>query len=423
MVESTPEIDPQREANHELGQPLQPDGTGDAAESKSDSRIDQLAEIWQSVLTPGERDAGLNEIEKHLAKADEWPTAYRKREDRVMLLSSITLSVIFIVAVVVYISSHFSWGWSQRGGLLGGIGIGLLLEATLLVITAMMKKDFWFYLAGLGGPLALLIGAAWPLYYWIRATPDRSTEPVWALLLAGIGLFSLWALVAIGSVVLALVLSNMTDKKFSEDFAEALLVESLATALLTAADEKVWRVAENRQRMAGHIEDAAYWIQIILQAGVAKDPDTAAWLLEQRRTIVANFRQLKRWALMPQSDTHERLVDRLSKDLLASAYGSFGDVCHEEIPGMSQPQKLNSLARRALRVIRALIAALIPLGIALFLIRQNVVSGAAITPLLAVTGALPAVVLLRVLDPEVVDDLKKTQDFGLKFLGRGSDGK
>jgi len=296
------------------------------------------------------------------------------------------------------------------------------VQLILIGVTA-DRTDRQFVLAMIATPLLWFVGGAWLLYQWWRGSLDLSTAP-WAVLgLAGICLGVVYYYSTIGLMLFAAYLALRFSRKLERDFAEAMVVWSLTSALVQAGNEKDWRVAKNRQSIAQDIEAAAYWIQLILRPGKGEDSETVSWLSKRRETAVTNLRELKRRALVPRSDTRAWLVERLSTDLLASAYGSLDDVSHDEIGSTSQPRRLSGFLLKAWRVLRGLLAALIPLGIAVILIRLDLVSGPVVTPLLAVTIALPAVVLLRVLDPEVLNDVKRTQEVLPKLLGRGSDNK
>jgi hypothetical protein len=89
---------------------------------------------------------------------------------------------------------------------------------------------------------------------------------------------------------------------------------------------------------------------------------------------------------------------------------------------VSPPRIVGSIFRQAVRVLRALIGSAIPPALVLVLMNRGILDDPLATPLLLATGAVPVVTLLRLLAPDVLDDVKRAQEYRPSLLSmKGGD--
>lgn len=342
------------------------------------------------------------ELKKHFERFAESRSFTLTRRAK---LSGLTVIAFVVIAGYVYAFLGTAWSdaevlWRTLGFL---IGSGCVLLGWLAVSKTVIQSEILEALSYIAIPAIVSSGAMIPLHYAPRWFDD--TGMATATREAAAGAILAPAMLVVLGTVLALI-----SRPFSADFKipDSTAVVSLSEALILCMKNTTWTLlGEDKRNAIAQLERAASALERGFPA-ILKPLDlmTEVWLREQCVYLASSVRELKRWLITPKPETRQALRETLSLFVSESAVGNWDALRLDGI----EPIQASSAIRHLLGTVRSLVAGIAPLGVSLFLLQQKVLTGPMSTPTLILTGALALIVVLKVVDPQSLDQLARARD-------------
>jgi hypothetical protein len=293
----------------------------------------------------------------------------------------------------------------------------LLAGAGTLVLLARRGRRRWGDTVGgrrLTGGVAAFCYVAWFLAVTVVDRTDFTAHgalrALWLMLLYGLGFVVLGALALWWGMRIT---EQWWDRRAYARHPDAVVADELLRILETVEKSPAeWVHMRGRRKVVRSLEVAARCLERSLPSRLSgEDAATDHWLRRRAAGQAAALRGLKRWVLVPKSDTREHFVQRVSDDLVRTTVGDWdGLECVEvEAVPVSRGRRL------ARRLVVPLSAAAVVVGLA-SIPREIRGQLAPFTPvLISVLGPTVMVIVMRVMDPELVDDLPLLQQVAAFF--------
>jgi hypothetical protein len=193
---------------------------------------------------------------------------------------------------------------------------------------------------------------------------------------------------------------NSDSKVFSQ-------LASIYSKVMTESEN--WDEPQFKKTLSRGLEDVAQNIERHFREQLKSlgDRSTAEWLRREGARKANTVRELKKWVCMPTVDSRERLLERLSSDLIHLAHGDWAAL--PAVDGPTGPP----LASRVLAAVRNLLLAALMLGGVWLLLQPWIpLDRALITFLAAPLTIVSAFFLVSAVDPDLssLKQLKEIKD-------------
>jgi hypothetical protein len=301
----------------------------------------------------------------------------------------------------------------------------LLAGAGTLVLLARRGRRRWGSTVGgrrLTGGVAAFCYVAWFLAVTVVDRTDFSAHGA----LQALGLMLLYGLgfVVLGALALwwgMHITEQWWDHRAYARHPDAVVADELLRILETVEKSPAeWVHMRGRRKVVRSLEVAARCLEHNLPSRLnGEDAATDHWLRKRAAGQAAALRGLKRWVLVPRPDTREHFVGRVAQDLVRTTVGDWdGLECTEaETVPVSRGRRL---ARR-LAIPLAATAVVLALAIAPSEPVRDVLGRLApfSAVLISVLGPTLMVIIMRFVDPELLDDLPILQQVAA-FFGKKS---
>lgn len=298
------------------------------------------------------------------------------------------------VPVVRLSLSSLSIGWGKSGSL---------------------NRVFWMF--GVW-PAAFVGGFAW-LRHRMFERPHSSfaTHCAVGLIASLMAVAIMWVAVAVAAAAgRALVLYVEFRKK--RNCPVAMVVDSLLLTL-HALDKRKFKdlaKATTKAELIPRIEDVAASVERVPRGMPSGDAATESWLKDEMTQIAGGVRSLKKWVLTPKADTHSQLYDRLV-DLLRMVVTGNWDSMPRGTPGkVARPRRW---VRRVFEILSAVMISSLAILTALVVPHSPLSELLSPGNLLIGGGIWVLLVVLAVLDPEKIRNLREILQLSAEIGKRG----
>ncbi|HEV3048930.1 MAG TPA: hypothetical protein VGX50_01395 [Longimicrobium sp.] len=338
----------------------------------------------------------------------------RKRDAMTALLRvTVVLLALYYALCIPFFVRRLMPGQVAKEPYVLGIA-ALLAGAGTLTLLARRARRRWGREAGRGQRgLRWTLAAVFYLGYFFAAIAVNPQDfTAGALRSLGIMLGYGLGLVILGAAALwwgMHITERWWDRHASARHPDAVVADELLRILETVEKSPAeWVHMRGRNRVLRSLERAARCLQHNLPYRLrGQDVETDRWLREKGAGQAAALRALKRWVLVPRSDTRERFIERISQDLVRTTVGDWdGLECAE--PAAARMSR----TRRAAKL-------LVPIAvIGLFVVLAQVPGDqipflGKLAPLaptsLAVLAPMLIWAVVRVVNPEMIGDLPVIQ--------------
>lgn len=294
----------------------------------------------------------------------------------------LTFAALYIPTVCLSMASLLKGGWGQRGS------VSRIVWSFLVWPTAFVAVFAWLRYKMFERPHSLLV-----------------THCAVGLIASLLAVAAMWIAVAFAAAV-ARALMLFAESRKKRRCSAAMAVDSILLTL-HALDKKKFHdltKAATKSELVPRIEDVAVSIERVPSGMPTADAATASWLNNEMAQIACAVRSLKKWVLTPKTDTYAELYGRLA-NLLGSIVAGDWDSMPREVPRKVSRTKLSP--KRILDVLAAAVVAILSI-LAVLAVPHSPLAPLVTTGNLLIGGGVwVLIVVLAVLDPEKIRNLRE----------------
>jgi hypothetical protein len=252
----------------------------------------------------------------------------------------------FIILIISIIAAALGIGWLQFGGNLSKMIPGNLsflsdiaIELSIFALFSILFLSYLLLFFSLGnqpkmryavGFLTISITGT----YWLVETPTTALVPLLKdTLIAALLAAEAFSLLYVGAWFLVFAFVSYQERLETHHFPEDDITFTLSHLLVLLETEPAhWTDAPFRERVIYNLTWIEKRFHQNLYSAMSMDPSAKNWLRTRTHEIAESYVRLAQEVILPQENTHDRLIKKLATDLVNAVDRNWGKFERVEVP-------------------------------------------------------------------------------------------